>query len=244
MKCVILCAGYGTRLYPLTKFIPKSLLPINGEPILNKIVRKVEEINEIDEIFVTTSEESYPQFEEWHKAYHSLFKKKIKLFKNTYFFKKKKLGGIDAIDKIMKKYKIKDDFLVIGGDNLFDFKLTQAYNFFKKVKSPTIILHKLKDKKKASSFGVVTLKNNIVVEFEEKPKHPKSDIISTAIYFFPRKHLDLIEHYNKSPHKGDSFGNFLRYLHEIQDVYGFVAKGIFIDIGNLDDYKKASKLEI
>ncbi|MEK6945169.1 MAG: nucleotidyltransferase family protein [Nanoarchaeota archaeon] len=242
MKCVILCAGYGTRLYPLTKFIAKPLLPLNGKPVINYIIEKVDELKDVDEIFITTNKEFHEQFNEWKEAYKDFFKQKITLFKNTYFFKKKKMGGVDAISRIVKKYKVKDDFLVIGGDNLFDFSLKPSYKFFRKKKSTIILLHKLKNKKKASSFGIVQTRKGVVVDFQEKPEKPNSNLISTAVYFFPRKDLDLITHYNNSQHKGDSFGHFLKFLYQKEKVYGFAAKGIFIDIGNLDDYRRAGEV--
>jgi dTDP-glucose pyrophosphorylase len=62
---------------------------------------------------------------------------------------------------------------------------------------------------------------SVIVNFEEKPDNPKTNLIGTAIYFFPRRDLDLIDSYNKSKHKGNSFGYFIRFLHEIEDVYKY-----------------------
>jgi glucose-1-phosphate thymidylyltransferase len=243
VKAIILCGGYATRLYPLTKFIAKQLLPVNGKPVLNNIINKLDEIKEIDEIFITTNKKFYPQFEEWLEAHKHLFKKKIRLFKNIYLFKPQKIGGVDDILKIANKYNVKGDILVIAGDNLFDFSLKPALKFFKEKQSTVVLLNKLKNKRKASSFGVVKLsKKNKIISFEEKPKKPKSDIISTAIYFFPRKDIDIIKHYARSEHKGDSFGYFLNFLYKKQNVFGFVPKGKFFDIGTIEDYKKANKI--
>jgi glucose-1-phosphate thymidylyltransferase len=243
MKAIILCAGYATRLHPLTKFIAKQLLPVCGKPVLNFIVHKLEEIDEIDEIYITTTKKSNNQFEEWLFGYEHLFKKKIKLFENSYFLGEKNVGGVDAISRIVKKYKIKEDILVIAGDNLFDYSLKGALNFFKQKNSTVLILSKLKNRKKASNFGVVEIdKNNKVINFEEKPDKPKSDLISTAIYFFPRSDLNLIDSYHKSEHKGNSFGYFLKFLYKQENVYGFVPNGTFLDIGSIEDYKRANKI--
>jgi len=55
MKAIVLCAGYGTRLYPLTKNKSKCLLPVFNEPILSHITRKLEEISEITDIYMVTN---------------------------------------------------------------------------------------------------------------------------------------------------------------------------------------------
>ena len=55
MKCIILCAGYATRLYPITLDQPKPLLPIAGRPIIEHIIAKVEKVDSVDEIFVVTN---------------------------------------------------------------------------------------------------------------------------------------------------------------------------------------------
>ena len=59
MKCIIPCAGYATRLYPLTLNKPKALLSIGGKPLLTYTIKKLEVIDEIDEIFVVTNNKFY-----------------------------------------------------------------------------------------------------------------------------------------------------------------------------------------
>ena len=67
MKALILAAGYATRLYPITKHIPKPLLPIVGKPMLEYILDKILLIDDVDEIFIITNKKFYPHFKIWHK---------------------------------------------------------------------------------------------------------------------------------------------------------------------------------
>ena len=67
------------------------------------------------------------------------------------------------------------------------------------------------------------------------------EFFATLIYYFTMEEAKLINKYNKSKHKGDSFGHFLQYLIKEKDLYGFVPDGGFIDIGSLEDYKKANE---
>ena len=75
MKCIILCAGYATRLWPLTQDNPKPLLEVAGKPIVEHILSKVEEVGEIDNVFIVTNNKFYNNFTGWLKNYKS--KKKI-----------------------------------------------------------------------------------------------------------------------------------------------------------------------
>ena len=65
MKAVITCAGYASRLWPLTKETPKPLLEVKGRPIIEHIIDKVSEIPDVDSIFVITNEKFYSNFEKW-----------------------------------------------------------------------------------------------------------------------------------------------------------------------------------
>src|SRR3989338_6433963 len=86
------------------------------------------------------------------------------------------LGDINfAIDKL----DIKDDLLVLGSDNLFDFKLRDFADFARsKAPSASLALYDIKDIKKASRYGIVVLKSNNgeIADFQEKPKNPESTL--------------------------------------------------------------------
>ncbi len=243
MKAIILCAGYARRMYPLTSFIAKPLLPIAGKPVVNYILDKISNIRDIDEVYVVTNSKFHSQFEEWLKYNQNDYRMKIKLHNNTRrIFGDRNVGGIDAVSKIMKKTKDSEGYLIIAGDNLVDYSLREGLKFFKKVKSPVLYLAKI-SKNEAHKFGVVQIdKDNKVINFEEKPKNPKSNLIGTLIYYFTIDEIKLIDDYNGSSNKGDSFGYFLQYLIKKKDLYGFIPNGKFIDIGSLNDYKKANKI--
>jgi glucose-1-phosphate thymidylyltransferase len=77
MKCIILAAGYATRLYPLTKNKPKPLLDVAGKPILEHILEKVSKVTDINEVFIVTNDRFYSCFIEWEKGYR--FPDKIRI---------------------------------------------------------------------------------------------------------------------------------------------------------------------
>ena len=97
---------------------------------------------------------------------------------------------------VINSKNLDDDLIVIAGDNLFDLSLLEITNIFNEKEQNIIVLHDVKDLELAKHYGVVQIdENKIVVNFEEKPNNPKSTLISTGIYIFPKKTLPSIKKY-------------------------------------------------
>jgi len=235
VKALILAAGYATRLYPLTKEYPKPLLEVKDKPIINYIVDKLGAVSGIDEICVVTNNKFIPAFRKWAKSVKS--PKKITLVNDLTKSNRDRLGAIGDINFAIKKLKVQDDFLVVGGDNLFSGSL-KGFLYFSTRKYPavTIGIYRLKQKKDASLYGVVKLdKQERVVDFEEKPDHPKSCLVAMCLYYIPKGHLTLINEYIRNKKiKTDATGSYIAWLKEKVEVYGYVFNGSWFDIG---DYK-------
>ena len=241
MKALILAAGYATRLYPLTKEYPKPLLEVKGRPIINYIVDKVGSVSAIDEIYVVTNSKFIGFFRKWVKSVKSV--KKITLVDDLTKNNQDRLGAIGDINFAITKKKIRDDLLVVGGDNLFSGSLN---GFLKSVKGDlsavNIGLYRLKQKKDASRYGVAKLDNHKrVISFEEKPKHPQSRLVAMCLYFVPKDFLGLIKKYALDKDKKvDATGGFIAWLKDKADVYGYVFSGFWFDIGD-HKYLNAAK---
>jgi len=235
MKVLVLAAGYATRLYPLTKEYPKPLLEISGKPILNYIIDKLESVPEVSQIYIVTNSKFIPVFRKWAKSVKVA--KKIILIDDLTKSNQDRRGAIGDIDFVINKEKIKEDILVIGGDNLFNASLNKFIGFSKK-KTPaaSIGLYRLKQKKDASKYGVVKLDNSKkVVSFQEKPDKPLSNIVAMCLYYIPKNYLGLIKRYMRSKNrKVDATGSYISWLKDKTDVYGYVFGGKWFDIG---DYK-------
>ena len=235
MKALILAAGYATRLYPLTKEYPKPLLAVKGKPIINYIIDKLKSVSAVDEIYIVTNSKFILNFRKWAKSIK--LPKKITLVDDLTKNNRDRLGAIGDINFVINKQKIKDDLLVIGGDNLFSASLKGFLDFSRK-KSPaaSIGLYRLKQKKDIYRYGVVKLDNHKkVVNFQEKPEKPKSNIVAMCLYYIPKNYLNLIEEYVRGRNKKvDATGSYIAWLKEKRDVYGYVFSGWWFDIG---DYK-------
>ena len=265
MKVLILAAGYGTRLYPLTKQKPKALLLVKDKPILEYILDKLPlpAAGRQEEIFIISNKKFFPQFQEWFKKWTSPQKDKIKLLHNDSTSPENRLGAVKDIDFVIQKKKIKDDLLVIGADNLFSFSLQPFLKFAQKKKpANSIVAYKIKDEKSLKKFGVIELnRQNKIIDFQEKPRlrqgfplrqgfggqvggqasSPKRCLISTCIYFFPAAKTHLINQYLKQgKNSADRSGTYIRWLVQNDGVYGFIARGRWLDIGSIDEYSFVS----
>ncbi|MEM3126633.1 MAG: nucleotidyltransferase family protein [Candidatus Woesearchaeota archaeon] len=241
MKCIILCAGYSTRLYPLTLNKPKQLLEVGDKLMIDYIVEKVNELKTVDEIIVVSNNKFYEQFDDWRKNVSS--NKKITIVNDGTNSNEERLGAVGDIHFAVDKLNINDDLLVIGGDNLFQFSLQEFHSFFLDKKSSIIAVYDLLDPKKlAKKFGVVELDNKSkIIGFEEKPAEPKTSLASTACYVFSRKHLDLLKECIEKSHTPDNLGDFIRWLSNKEVIYGFTFIEPWIDIGSPEEYKEVQK---
>ena len=234
MYALILAGGFATRLYPLTKNFPKPLLKVGQKPIIEYAVKKIEKIPNVEKIIVSTNSKFESQFSDWIK--HTEFTKEIILDIEDTMEEKEKLGAIKGISQIYQKYP--EDFLIVGGDNLFEDDLQVVVNDFETKKASIVGIHKSSGDLDISQFGTVMIdEDKIIRKFEEKSQTTNSDLISTCIYALSKNSISKINSYleNNSP---DSPGHFIRWLSENETVYGSILEGLWWDIGTIEAYEK------
>lgn len=242
MKALILAAGYATRLYPLTKEYPKPLLTVQGRPIIDYIIDKLEAISEIDEIIVVTNSKFISRFREWKEGLQS--RKRISLVDDLTKDLKSRRGAVGDMNFAVVKKRIKDDLVVIGGDNLFSGDLDDFLSFAKSNKtSPAIGVYDIKDKSEAKKYGVVKLdRKKQIVNFEEKPLNPQATLVAMCLYYFPKERLGLVKEYVRMHAAGyDATGFYIDWLRKKIPVYGFAFNSRWYDIGDHKFYNEAKK---
>jgi glucose-1-phosphate thymidylyltransferase len=240
MRALILAAGYATRLYPLTKAYPKPLLKVGGRPIIDYIVRKLEPIEEVDEIIVVTNSKFFLKFNNW--ARQAACVKPISIVDDLTRSHSDRRGAIGDMHFVIRKKRLKDELLVIGGDNLFDSGLEPFFAFARqKGNSPCIGVYDLADKAKVRQYGVVKLnRRGRITDFQEKPAFPRSTIVAMCVYYFPADKLKLVGDYICGRHdRHDATGFYIDWLKERISVYGYVFGGRWYDIGHRDFYQEA-----
>ncbi|ACX73127.1 Nucleotidyl transferase [Methanocaldococcus vulcanius M7] len=219
MDALILCAGKGERLKPLTENRPKPMIPIAGKPILQHIIDKIEDL--VDNIYLIVK----------HKKENI-----IEHFKDHPKVKFLEQGKIDGTGEavLTAKNHIGDEFLVINGDIVFEDTLEQFLKY-----KYAIAVKEVSDPK---NFGVVVLddKNN-VIEIQEKPENPKSNLINAGIYKFDRKIFELIEKTEISKRGERELTDAIKLLIKEENVKGIKLNGYWNDVGRPWDVLEANK---
>jgi len=237
MKCIILAAGYATRLYPLTENIPKPLLEVAGTSILDRIVDKIEKVIEIDEIIIVSNHKFYKQFQEWSTLYSG--NKLISIIDDGTTDNEHRLGAIRDITFAIEEKEIDEDLIVLAGDNLFDFEITNFVQFFKIKQTDCITTHIIEDMERIKRTGVAELDHNYkLINFEEKPDEPKSAYAVPPFYIYKKETLSLMEEFIEQGNNGDAPGMFLSWLLERQPIHAFFFNGNRYDIGTIDSYNE------
>jgi glucose-1-phosphate thymidylyltransferase len=242
MKVLILAAGYGTRLYPHTRNSPKPLLKIGKRPIINYLLDKLEELDDVSRIIIVTNERFFKQFQKWRDGLK--IKRPLYIINDLTTSPADKLGAIGDMHFVFESEGRFEDFLVLGGDNLFKDSLLDFIDFAKR-KSPYVVagLSDIKNRQEARNFGVVSLnRRNRIIRFYEKPKNPESSLVAMCLYYFPKEKLRLIAKYLSNPvNSPDTAGTYISWLSSKDKVYGFKFSDFWFDIGHIHTYKKVQK---
>lgn len=240
MKAVILAAGYATRLYPLTKDRPKALLKVGGKTILEHILLKLGKVKEVDQVYIVTNQKFYKHFKEWTGSYN--YGKDIKVINDKTTSNEDRLGAIADLYYVIEQEEINDELIVMAGDNLFDFELSDFVAFQQGLKTDCICSHQLDEIAELKRTGVIEVgKNNKVISFEEKPAEPVSRLAVPPFYIYQKETLPLIKEYLAEDNNPDAPGNFIPWLIMKKDVYAFQFQGDRYDIGTVD-YEKVQAI--
>lgn len=241
MKGLILAAGYATRLYPLTENMPKPLLEVAGKSILDYIVEKMVKVDEIDEIIIVTNHKFYEHFLSWSEQ--ADYTKKFTVVNDGTLSNEDRLGAIGDIEFVRNELNISDDLLVLAGDNLFDFELTDFVTYFYEKNTDCITAYYEDNEAQIRRAGVVSLDDSSrVLDFEEKPAEPKSPFAVPAFYLYKKETLPLFKEYLEAGYPADAPGNFIPYLIDNRSVHAYQFAGQRYDIGTIESYENVQRI--
>ena len=256
MKAIILAAGYAIRLRKSAKgtsyehvfsTTPKPLLTIAGKPAIEYITDKLQEVNPpVDELIIITNASFYDQFEKWKKKSPSPVK--IRIINDQSKDNDHKKGAVRDLaiavgrDDEIKTPRVKGDVFVLSGDRLFEFSLNEMAAYHTAVEASILINYDCHSRKAVRNSAELTLgPDNRVVNFTEKPKHPKSTFLCPSIYVFTKSVLNKLPQYLKSGNPADPIGRFSGWLYDKAPIYAFHAAGYLFDLGSLKSYLAADK---
>jgi mannose-1-phosphate guanylyltransferase len=228
MKVILLAAGLGTRLRPITENTPKCLVQIKGKPLLEIWINNLNSVG-LDKILVNTHYLS-------NKVENFILNNN---FKNIYISNEKKLLGTAGTIFANLDFIDNQDLLLIHSDNytLTDLNaFIDAHNKRPKSCLMTMMTFRTDD---PSSCGIVeTDKQNVLIGFHEKVKNPPTNLANCAVYLLSSEFIKIIvENYRFAT---DFSTEILPYF--IGKIFTYEIKDFFIDIGNITSYNKANKI--
>ncbi|WP_324662979.1 NDP-sugar synthase [Haloarcula sediminis] len=236
MKAIVLAGGYATRMWPITRHRPKMLLPVGESTVIDGIVDELEGDDRVSEIFISTNEAFAGEFE---THFEERGTDKITMSVEDTSDEDEKFGVVGALAQLVDREGLGDeDLLVIAGDNLFGFDISEFIDHFKEYDDPTLAAYDVGDLEKAKSYGLIQVEGDEIVDFQEKPDNPKSTLVSIACYAFPADAIRF-EEYLAGDNNPDEPGWFIQWLVDQGSVRPFSFDDVWYDIGTADSYLDA-----
>lgn len=248
MKCLILAAGYATRLYPLTENFPKPLLEVAGKPILDWLIDDLEQDGRIEEYYVVTNHKFAPIFEKWAASHRA-----VTIVDDGTTSNETRLGAVKdmqlAIDLINSRSRStlrhsrpdrESGLLVMAGDNLLDFSLSGFVRYAEEKKASCVMRYFEPDEAWLRRSGVAEIgAGDRLLSMVEKPEQPASHWCVPAFYCFTAEDLRLVRLAIDEGGCGtDAPGSFIAWLCRRSDVFAWEMPGHRFDIGTLAGYEE------
>lgn len=241
-KAMIMSAGVGSRLDPLTRNIPKPLVPIANIPSMDILLKHLKN-NGIDEVIANT----HYLASQIHDRYVNTSNLDIKF---DHVYEKELSGTAGGVKKCQFFFEKGEDFLVMSADGVTNVNIREAINCHKKSKCIATMIIKAVPNCEVKKFGVVvTDSNGFIEEFQEKPdcKEAKSNLVNTGIYVFNYNIFDYIPKGKKYDFAKDVFPDLLS---KNININTYTTDEYWCDIGSIEQYVKSvndvfnNKLEI
>ena len=235
MKCLILAAGYATRLYPLTENFPKPLLEVGNKTILDWLIDDIDNAGFVDEYVVISNHKFAHHFENWAKTK----KQKISVVDDGTSTNETRLGAVKDIQYAIDQLNLDDDMLVIAGDNVLDFSLTRFIEYAKEKQTSCIMRYYEPDEKKLLKCGIVTIdESDRILNMTEKSPNPATHWCCPPFYYYTKADAKLVQKGIDSGCGTDAPGSYIAWLCKQTTVHAMEMPGKRYDIGNLESYEK------
>ena len=238
MKCLILAAGYATRLYPLTENYPKPLLDVRGKPILDWLLEDIERTGAVDGYAVISNHKYAGHFRVWAQG-HRL---PITVLDDGTLSNETRLGAVRDIQFAIEALELSEDLLVIAGDNLLDFSLGGFLAFQRAKDTSCIMRYYEPDLNRLRKTGVAEVDaQDRILSMEEKPQHPRSHWCTPPFYIYKASDVPLVKKGIESGCGVDAPGSFIAWLSARTAVHAWEMPGRRYDIGTLESYRQVQE---
>lgn len=238
MKCLILAAGYATRLYPLTENFPKPLLKVQDKTILDWLVDDIDGAGLVDEYIVISNHKFARHFQEWAAGKHQ----KVTVVDDGTSTNETRLGAVCDIRFAVDSLGLTGDMLVIAGDNVLDFSLQHFVRYADKKQTSCVMRFEEPSEERLHKCGVLEIDDSDrIMSMEEKPAEPKSHWVCPPFYYYTAEDAARIPAAIADGCGTDAPGSFIAWLCCHTAVHAMEMPGRRYDIGNLQSYEEVQQ---
>lgn len=238
MKCLILAAGYATRLYPLTENFPKPLLKVQDKTILDWLVDDIDGAGLVDEYIVISNHKFARHFQEWAAGK----RQKITVVDDGTSTNETRLGAVCDIRFAVDSLGLTGDMLVIAGDNVLDFSLQHFVRYADAKRTSCVMRFEEPSEERLHKCGVLEIDDSDrIVSMEEKPAQPKSHWVCPPFYYYTAEDAARIPAAIADGCGTDAPGSFIAWLCRHTAVYAMEMPSRRYDIGNLQSYEEVQQ---
>lgn len=243
MHCLILAAGYATRLYPLTENFPKPLLPVGGKPILDWLVDDLAENTDVGGFIVVTNHRFASHFEAWKQSKRMPRPYAMTILDDGTLTSETRLGAVRDMELALKRLHLTDDLLVMAGDNMLDFSLAGFVAFAQSKHASCVMCHEEPELKRQQKTAIITVDaQQRITSYEEKPRMPKGNLAVPPFYFYRNKDVNRISEALADGCGEDAPGSFASWLSVQTEMFAYEMPGRRYDVGDLEGYERVKRL--
>ena len=238
MQCLVLAAGYATRLYPLTENFPKPLLKVGEKTILDHLLDDLDSTGAIDRYVVISNRKYAPHFTEWAKPHSG----SVTVLDDGTTSNERRLGAVRDVAFAIRELSLDDDLLVVAGDNLLDFSLARFLSYARGKGASSVLRYFEPSVDRLKKCGVLEIgEDDRILSMVEKPAEPRSHWCCPPFYYFTKADARRVEEGIASGCGVDAPGSFIAWLSSVSAVYAMEMPGRRYDIGDIKSYEEVQK---
>jgi len=246
MIAVILCAGFATRMYPLTENLPKPLLTVADRPVIDYLMDQIVDLPRVQSIHIVSNAKFFAHFLNWQSglvAGGSAGTMTVRIHNDGATANENRLGAATDLQLALNKMSHPSRVLVSAGDNIYRFSLKPLWEKFLQSDRHHVVALPETDGEKLKRTGVLELgENDRVKRLHEKPQSPLSTWTCPPLYFFQASVGPQLDSFLEAFGDRDAPGHFIDYLCRREPVHAFRLNASRLDIGSIDTYRKADRI--
>ena len=246
MKAILLCAGFATRMYPLTRSFPKPLLNVAGKPVLDYLLDQIEAMPQIEEVYIASNNRFFSHFIHWlqtHENRGNYKRLKFSVLNDGADNDEARLGACGDLQVAFDAIGNPGQVLVAGGDNIFRFRFNDLLKQFLGGDAHMVAALPERDLQNLRKTGVLEFgEGDRVVRLHEKPLDPSSNWVCPPLYCFQPSAWNELRRFSEEGGSIDAPGHFVAHLCSVTTVRAVRFESARLDIGSVEAFTAANRI--